>query len=238
MLTTDASPVGLGACLSHRVTENGKTFLKPLSYASCSLKPSERNYAQVDREGLAVIWAVKHYRQYLLGRHFELHTDCSALTKSFGPKNDLGGCVTGRLNRWAAQLSEYDFTIIHIKGASNRTCDSLSRLPVPPPGELRAPFPTGVGSPVSSTVLVSDMSVKCVQVDYSFMPEEIVQTVSCLAQLPDPGTTAISICKIVGTAPTAAWDILPLNVKDVAKATREDGVYGKLLAAVRSGDIN
>ena len=61
VLTTDASPVGLGACLSHRVTENGKSFLKPLSYASCSLKPSERNYAQIDREGLAVYWKVKHF---------------------------------------------------------------------------------------------------------------------------------------------------------------------------------
>ena len=167
-----------------------------------------------------------------------MDTDCSALTKIFGPKNDLGGCVTGRLNRWAAQLTEYDFTITHIKGASNRTCDNLSRLPVPPPGELRAPFPTGVGSSVTSTVLASDMSVKSVQVDYSFIAEEIVQSVACLAQLPDPGTVAINICKVVGTAPTAAWDILPLNVKDVAKATREDRVYGKLLIAVRSGNIN
>ena len=54
VLTTDASPVGLGACLSHRVTENGKSYLKPVSYASCSLKPTETNYAQIDREGLAV----------------------------------------------------------------------------------------------------------------------------------------------------------------------------------------
>ena len=126
VLTTDASPVGLGACLSHRVVENGKTFLKPLSYASCSLKPSERNYAQIDREGLAVFWAVRHYKQYLYCRKFELHTDCSALTKIFGPKNDLGGCAMGRLNRWAAQLMEYDFVITHIKGASNKTCESLT----------------------------------------------------------------------------------------------------------------
>ena len=61
---------------------------------------------------------------------------------------------------------------------------------------------------------------------------------ACLAKLPDPGITAINICKIVGTAPTAAWDILPLNIKDVAKATRGDRVYGKLLAAVRSGELN
>ena len=45
VLTTDASPVGLGACLSHRITENGKSYLKPVSYASCSLKAAEKNYA-------------------------------------------------------------------------------------------------------------------------------------------------------------------------------------------------
>ena len=106
--------------------ENGKTFLKPLSYASCSLKPAERNYAQIDRKGLAVYWAIKHYRQFLYCRKFEFHTDFSALTKIFGPKNDLGGCATGRLNRWAALLMEYDFDITHIKGASNKTSDNLS----------------------------------------------------------------------------------------------------------------
>ncbi|CAL4058723.1 unnamed protein product, partial [Meganyctiphanes norvegica] len=54
---------------------------------------------------------------------------------------------------------------------------------------------------------------------------------------PDPGATTISICKIV--EPTSAvWDILPLSVKDVAKATREDKVYGKLLSTVRSGQID
>ena len=238
VLTTDASPVGLGACLSHRVTENGKSFLKPLSYASCSLKPSECNYAQIDREGLAVYWAVRHYKQYLYCRKFELHTDCSALTKIFGNKNDLGGCATGRLNRWAAQLMEYDFVITHIKGASNRTCDSLSRLPVPPPGTHQSPFPVGAGSPISSTTLASGVSANSVEIDHKSAVEEVISSVSCLAQLPDPGVTAINICKIVGAAPTAAWDILPLNIKDVAKATRGDRVYGKLLTAIRSGVVN
>ena len=120
VLTTDASPHGLGACLAHRVTENGKTFLKPISYASCSLKPSEKNYAQIDREGLAVVWATKYYRQFLyFADDYELHTDCLALTKIFCPKNDLGGCTISRLNRWAAELMEYNFTAKHIKGSSN-----------------------------------------------------------------------------------------------------------------------
>ena len=115
VLTTDASPYGLGACLSHKVTEDGKTILKPLYYASCSLKPSEKNYAQVDREGLAVFWATKYFRQFLQCRSFELHTDCSALKRIFGPKNDLGGCASSRLNRWAAALSGFDFQVVHIK---------------------------------------------------------------------------------------------------------------------------
>ncbi|CAL4219676.1 unnamed protein product, partial [Meganyctiphanes norvegica] len=154
VLTTDASPVGLGACLSHKVEEDGKTFLKPLYYASCSLKASEKNYAQVDREGLAVFWATKYFRQFLQCRSFELHTDCSALKRIFGPKNDLGGCASSRLNRWAAALSGFDFQVVHIKGTSNRVCDSLSRLP----------------SPHTDTYQLSAMSV--------------CSSVSCLAQLP------------------------------------------------------
>ena len=111
VLTTDASPYGVGACLSHKVTSNGKSRLHPVAYASASLKPSEKNYAQIDREGLAIYWAIQHFRQYLWCQEFELHTDCSALVKIFGPKNDLGGCATGRLNRWAAALMKYNFTV-------------------------------------------------------------------------------------------------------------------------------
>ena len=235
VLTTDASPVGIAACLAHRVTENGKTFLKPLSYASCSLKPAERNYAQIDREGLAVHWGMRHYRTFILGKHIELHTDCSALTRIFGPKNDLGGCAIGRLNRWAVELMEFDFTATHIRGASNKICDSLSRLPVPPKGELLAPSPSQVGQTVSSEDLAQSMSVKLTEVESA---DSIMDLVTCLAQLPDPKVETVSICKIVGTAPTAVWDILPLTVKDVAKATREDKVYGKLLSAIRSGEFN
>ncbi|CAL4091348.1 unnamed protein product, partial [Meganyctiphanes norvegica] len=36
----------------------------------------------------------------------------------------------------------------------------------------------------------------------------------------------------------AVWDVLPLSVKDVAKATREDKVYAKLITAVRGGQID
>merc|ERR1711895_362605 len=119
VLTTDVSPFGIGACLSHKVIdEKGRVRLQPVACASASLKPSEKAYAQIEREGLAVYWAMNYFKQYLWCNEFELHTDCSALVKIFGPKNDLGGCATGRLNRWAVLLMEFNFVIKHIKGSS------------------------------------------------------------------------------------------------------------------------
>ena len=242
VLTTDASPVGIGACLSHRITENGKTYLKPIAYASRSLQPSEKNYAQIDREGLAVYWAIKHFSQFLLGRKFELHTDCSALARIFGSKNDFGGLASGRLNRWAIFLMEYDFIVIHIKGVNNKVCDSLSRLPTPAKGELMAVIPKSTVPAVSSENLARNMSIKCMKnEDLDTMIEStygIMKTVQCLAKLPEPKMETITICKIVGNTDTAAWDILPLKAKDIAKATREDKVLGKLSNALRDGNID
>ena len=119
---------------------------------------------------------------------------------------------------------EFDFVATHIRGASNKICDSLSRLPIPPPGELKSPSPVGVGHPVSSATLSRDMSLKYLEID--FPPEEVVNLASCLALLPDPEPCTISICAVLGSPSTAVWDILPLSVHDVAKATREDKVYG------------
>ena len=238
VLTTDASPVGLGACLAHRVTDkNGRSYLKPLSYASCSLKPSETRYAQIDREGLAVYWAIQHFRQFLYCKKFTLHTDCSALTRIFGPKNDLGGCATGRLNRWAAALMEYDFIAKHIKGSENQICDNLSRLPVPPKGSNLATVPNDSGKSVSSDELARNMSVK-------YMSEEqdsssgIMNIVKCLSMLPGPTLEEISICKVIGNSTSEVWNKIPLKARNVATATREDKVLGKLVTAIRTGEIN
>ncbi len=236
--TTDASPYGIGACLSHKLLVNNKTRLMPIAYASASLKDAQKNYAQVDREGLAVFWAINHFRQYLLCQNFELHTDCSALVKIFGNKNDLGGCAAGRLSRWAAGLMEYSFTVKHIKGSSNRTADSLSRLPVCTPGTDSAPFPmvhdaAGMALPKSMTGLPTAQQFNVSEFDF-----DIKGNVHHLACNPSLDVAPVTVHQVVGDSPVAAWDILPLTTKDVAAATKVDKVYGKLYRAVRSGVLD
>ena len=74
-LDTDASNFGLGAVLSQE--QDGQKVV--LAYASRTLSSTEKNYEVTRRELLAVVYGLKVYRQYLLGRKFLIRTDHSAL---------------------------------------------------------------------------------------------------------------------------------------------------------------
>ena len=115
---TDASSYALGAVL----TQNLDGEEHPIAYASQTLTKAERNYTVTEKECLAVLWAVKKYRGYLLGEQFVVITDHSSLLWLHNLKDP-----TGRLARWAMELQNYNMTIIHRKGALHKVPDALSR---------------------------------------------------------------------------------------------------------------
>jgi hypothetical protein len=125
-LTTDASSSGVGAVISHQMPDGTE---RPIAYASRVLNAAEANYSQIQREALAIIFAVKKFHQYLYGRRFLLRTDHKPLVSIFGEKGGIPSMAASRLQRWAVILSGYRYDIEYVPTDKNGA-DALSRLPV------------------------------------------------------------------------------------------------------------
>ncbi|CAF0859482.1 unnamed protein product [Brachionus calyciflorus] len=120
ILSTDASKVGLGAVLKQKDKDNKE---RVIFYASRSLNKAERNYSTIERELLAIVFAVEKFKYYLYCTEFILQTDHNPLTFL----NNLT-LSSSRLTRWRLKLSEYNFKITYKKGNANTDADDLSRL--------------------------------------------------------------------------------------------------------------
>ena len=81
-LDCDASSVGIGTVLSHMMADGRE---RPIAYASRSLNKAERNYSQIEKEALSLVWGVKKFYMYLYLREFTLATDHKPLTSLFSP---------------------------------------------------------------------------------------------------------------------------------------------------------
>lgn len=51
----------------------------PIAFASRKLSKVENNYSKIEHEGLAMVYVCQKFKNYLLGRHFKMFTDHSAL---------------------------------------------------------------------------------------------------------------------------------------------------------------
>ena len=118
VLRTDASDTGVGAILLQE-HENEKF---PVSYASRKLLDREKSYSVIEKECLAIIWAIQKFEAYLYGNEFDLETDHQSLTYMQRTK------VANRVMRWSLALQPYRFRLVSIKGSDNVGADTLSRL--------------------------------------------------------------------------------------------------------------
>ncbi|GMF52614.1 unnamed protein product [Phytophthora fragariaefolia] len=119
-LVTDASKMGLGACL---MQDQGHGW-QPIAYGSKVNSTAESNYSITELECLAGVWSVKMFRPYLYGRAFTIITDHSALKWLM-----TRPILAGRLQRWSLVLREYEFQVEYRPGATNVVADALSRAP-------------------------------------------------------------------------------------------------------------
>ena len=103
---------------------------RPIAYASRSLAPAEKNYSQIGKEGLAVVWSVKKFHQFLFGRQFVVYSDHKPLQFLFSETKPVPTMASSRIQRWALTLSAYNYQMVFRPGKNQGNADGLSRLPL------------------------------------------------------------------------------------------------------------
>ncbi|KAL5506010.1 hypothetical protein EMCRGX_G007569 [Ephydatia muelleri] len=121
-VTADASSHGLGAVL----IELNKGEWRPVAFASRSMTETEFRYVQIE-EALAVTWACEKFRDYILGRNFDIETDHKPLVPLLSSKQL--DSLPPQVLRFRLRLMHYSYSITHIPGKLFYTADTLSRAP-------------------------------------------------------------------------------------------------------------
>ena len=125
IVSADASSFGLGAVLLHKQL---KGELRPIAYVSRAMTPTEKRYAHIEKEALALTWACERFSDYLIGLQFHLQTYHKPLIPLFSNKN-----LDKLPIRFRLRLMRYSFTISHVAGKDLAIADALSRAPVSEP---------------------------------------------------------------------------------------------------------
>ncbi|KAK7093532.1 hypothetical protein V1264_007265 [Littorina saxatilis] len=117
VIQVDASQQGLGATL---IQDD-----KPIAFASKALTETEKRYANIERELLAVVFGCERFNTYVFGKHFTVQSDHKPLEQI--QKKSLAS-TPPRLQRMMLCLQKYDMNIVYCPGKEVVLADMLSRL--------------------------------------------------------------------------------------------------------------
>jgi len=120
ILDADASNQTIGAVLSQLQVGAEKV----IAYASRKFDKREVNYCITRKELLAIVYSLKYFKQYLLGRRFKIRTDHAPLTwlrRTPGP--------IGQQAIWLEIMEEFDFQVEHRPGTKHGNADAVSQRP-------------------------------------------------------------------------------------------------------------
>lgn len=129
LVTVDASNMACGAVLS----QNFDGHDLPIFFASKAFNRAEQNKSTIEKELIAIHFAVNHFRPYLYGTNFTVRSDHRPLIFLYKLKNP-----SSKLTRIRLDLEEYNFTVEYVKGTQNVVADALSRITIE---ELKKLYP-------------------------------------------------------------------------------------------------
>lgn len=120
-ITVDASQIACAGYLS----QDHDGIDRPIAYISRAFTKCELNKPIIEKELIAIHFAITQFRHYVYGKEFTVFTDHKPLIYLFKMKNP-----SSKLTRIRLDLEEYQFEIKHISGKSNVVADALSRITI------------------------------------------------------------------------------------------------------------
>ena len=128
VVVANNSAYSIGGVLCH-LTDNVE---RPICFVSHTVTATERNYSQLEKEALAMVYALRKFYYYLWGQtNFTVITDHKPLLGIFSPSKNIPPMASGRIQGWSLLFQSYNFTLRHRSGALLGTADALSRLALP-----------------------------------------------------------------------------------------------------------
>ncbi len=120
-LAADASSFGLGAALTQTDAAGNN---RPVFFASRMMTDTEQKYAQVDKELLALVWAMERLDPLIYGQRIVVHTDHKPL---LGLMKKPMAHMSPRQQRLISRTMRYDFELFYVPGRELVVADALSR---------------------------------------------------------------------------------------------------------------